>query len=113
MTPDLRFYPVTNHRETSTRLPDPEIVHPTPEDGIGDLDQLAPAVRSGETEWSIGKLNDFAERVRAAFDAQGIQPGDVVAVQAERSPLPPPWSTNWLRQSSSCNCAAYWLDGNL
>jgi hypothetical protein len=44
------------------------------------------AVRSGKVEWSWGKLTAFAGRVRAAVEEQGIQPGDVVAVNAERSP---------------------------
>src|SRR5215470_18462445 len=30
MTPNLHFYPVANLREASPRMPDPEIVHPTP-----------------------------------------------------------------------------------
>jgi amino acid adenylation domain-containing protein len=44
------------------------------------------AVRSGEVEWSYGELNAFASRVCTALEGQGIQPGDVVAVHAERSP---------------------------
>src|SRR5262245_14647205 len=34
MTPNLHLYPVANLREASTRMPDPEIVHPTPQDEI-------------------------------------------------------------------------------
>src|SRR5215469_9815595 len=41
MTPKLHFYPVADLREASTRMPDPEIVHPASEDGIDQLNHLA------------------------------------------------------------------------
>ena len=40
MTPDLHFYPVSDLRNTPTRMTDPKIVHPTPEDGIDHLNHL-------------------------------------------------------------------------
>lgn len=38
----------------------------------------------------------------------------VAACRSDECALPPPlrWSTNWSRLNSSCNCAAYWPDGN-
>src|SRR5215475_922696 len=41
MTPDLRFYPVSYHREAATRMPNPEVVHPSSEYGIDDFNHLA------------------------------------------------------------------------
>ena len=41
MSPGLRFYPVSDLRKTSTRMPDPKIVHPTSEDGIDLLNHFS------------------------------------------------------------------------
>jgi len=40
MSPDLRFYPVSDLRKTPTRMTDPVIVHPTSEDGIDLLNHF-------------------------------------------------------------------------
>src|SRR5450759_517837 len=40
MSPDLRFYPVSDLRKTPTRMTDPVIVHPTSENGIDLLNHF-------------------------------------------------------------------------
>jgi hypothetical protein len=37
MTPDFSFYPFFDQRETRTRMPNPEIVHPTAQYRIDPL----------------------------------------------------------------------------
>src|ERR1019366_660132 len=61
MPPDLHFYPVSDLRKTSTRMPDPKIVHPTSEDGIDLLNHFS--------HWLADVLlKDFPEfRKRAPF----------------------------------------------
>src|SRR5215471_353642 len=41
MTPNLPFDPVSDLREAAARMPNPEIVHPAPEDGIDQLNHRA------------------------------------------------------------------------
>ena len=41
MPPDLLLYPSFDHRETSIRIADPEIVHPTTKNRIDHLDHLS------------------------------------------------------------------------
>src|SRR5450756_2862340 len=40
LSPDLHFYPVSDLRKAPTRMTDPKIVHPTPEDGIDHLNHF-------------------------------------------------------------------------
>src|SRR5713226_7494749 len=40
MTPNLHFYPVSDLRKAPTRMTDPKIVHPSPEDRIDHLNHL-------------------------------------------------------------------------
>src|SRR5437879_4490514 len=39
--PDLLFYPSFNHREASTRIPNPKIIHPAPQDRINPLNHFS------------------------------------------------------------------------
>jgi amino acid adenylation domain-containing protein len=43
-------------------------------------------LRSDKISWSRGELNAFAGRVAAALEREGVGPGDIVAVNAERKP---------------------------
>ena len=58
MPPDLLLYPSFDHRETSIRIADPEIIHPTTQDRLDHFDHLP----HGLTDVLSEDLSEFGKQ---------------------------------------------------
>src|SRR5215475_5349777 len=93
MTPDLRFYPVSYHREAATRMPNPKVVHPSSEYGIDYLNHLA--------HWLADMLpEDFPELGKKCLPL--LLPGHQL-----RSPFPGTTQDQTILKSQECETSAF------
>src|SRR5215472_2738008 len=93
MTPYLRFYPVSNQREASTRIPNPEIVHPPPQDGIDYLNHYSHWLADMSPE-------DFPELGKKCLPL--LLPGHKL-----RSPSPGTTQDKAILKSQECETSAF------